>query len=542
MKPNNFEKPNFSFGGIYRGLVEDNNDPEDIGRLKVRIYGIHNIDGKETPIEELPWAYPALGLGWSGGYNVKNKDHQGETGDVPGERYDPGENSQVAGTKVTAKQFSKPSKEFVEEVEDPYGNACGTGGDFVVPKRGNWVFVFFDGGYHMSPIYFAMAPMGRDWLTQKASRNQEIKEKIQQIQEFREEFSPRKVAIPTDSDTWAPAAVVNSVVGKPKLEIPAIEHDANSNRDISCTTSAQGTTIIVDNRFKRERIYVIHKNFIDHTDEKGNKKLYIGKSRNKVNPNSLDPNEPTNYEIGVEGNHELHIVGDYDVYAKGNIFIQCDSNVQIDAKKNVGIVSREGDVDIVVERGNINADIKGNCDINVQKNANIKVNNDANVLVKGNFKATVEGTSDLLLKGDVKIETSANLQATVAGQAKITASSSVDITTPEVKISGNVQIGGEIKVAGNASVGGSAKIQQVCYVLQGIDCGGYIRNKGLADLGAPLIAHQLIVTGGSGTGTGRTAGSVSQPDVPDRPQEATRLAGVEIKKEDLKSAKTTDEE
>ena len=39
---------------FYRGIVEDNNDPSKIGRVKVRIFGIHDDSGVKT--SDLPWA------------------------------------------------------------------------------------------------------------------------------------------------------------------------------------------------------------------------------------------------------------------------------------------------------------------------------------------------------------------------------------------------------------------------------------------------------------------------------------------------------
>lgn len=39
---------------FYRGIVEDNNDPSKIGRVKVRIFGIHDDSGVNTA--DLPWA------------------------------------------------------------------------------------------------------------------------------------------------------------------------------------------------------------------------------------------------------------------------------------------------------------------------------------------------------------------------------------------------------------------------------------------------------------------------------------------------------
>lgn len=95
--------------GIYRGVVEDNSsDPQEAGRIKVRIFGIHtskktkSSDGREgIPTEELPWAEPALSL------------------------------------------FE--------------GSISGFGA-FTIPLQGSHVFLFFEGGNPMKPIYFASAP------------------------------------------------------------------------------------------------------------------------------------------------------------------------------------------------------------------------------------------------------------------------------------------------------------------------------------------------------------------------------------------------
>jgi hypothetical protein len=92
--------------GIHRGVIEDNNDPEMLGRCKVRIWGIHDelIDENEAegiPTEKLPWAEPCLGL--------------------------------VEGSVSGAGMFS-------------------------IPLQGSHVFVFFEGGNWNAPRYFATAP------------------------------------------------------------------------------------------------------------------------------------------------------------------------------------------------------------------------------------------------------------------------------------------------------------------------------------------------------------------------------------------------
>ena len=56
-------KSNFmGFDGFtwFIGVVEDNNDPEKLGRIKVRCLGIHTEDKNELPTADLPWATPMM--------------------------------------------------------------------------------------------------------------------------------------------------------------------------------------------------------------------------------------------------------------------------------------------------------------------------------------------------------------------------------------------------------------------------------------------------------------------------------------------------
>jgi hypothetical protein len=45
----------------FMGVVEDNNDPQKLGRAKVRCFGFHTEDKSLLPTEDLPWAYAISG-------------------------------------------------------------------------------------------------------------------------------------------------------------------------------------------------------------------------------------------------------------------------------------------------------------------------------------------------------------------------------------------------------------------------------------------------------------------------------------------------
>ena len=52
------------FDGFYWwfGIVENRQDPEKLGRCRVRIYGLHNGNLSDIPTEDLPWAHPVHSL------------------------------------------------------------------------------------------------------------------------------------------------------------------------------------------------------------------------------------------------------------------------------------------------------------------------------------------------------------------------------------------------------------------------------------------------------------------------------------------------
>lgn len=93
-----FEKDKTKLDGIYRGQVLDNNDPEKLGRIKVRIFSVLS---KKIKVEYIPWAVPAMPL------------------------------------------FTGSGNDF---------------GHFAVPEINSFVWCFFEAGDLYQPVYFAEAP------------------------------------------------------------------------------------------------------------------------------------------------------------------------------------------------------------------------------------------------------------------------------------------------------------------------------------------------------------------------------------------------
>lgn len=94
-------KKTWKIGGYHRGVVVDNDDPKQWGRVRVRVLGF--FDG--INVQYLPWAVPAMSFSVGGG--------------------------------------------------------AGSGfGSFCVPEVNSTVWCFFEGEDYNQPVYFAAAPDG----------------------------------------------------------------------------------------------------------------------------------------------------------------------------------------------------------------------------------------------------------------------------------------------------------------------------------------------------------------------------------------------
>ena len=106
---------------LYRGVVEENVDPEKIGRVKVRIYGLHteNVTGFNSVLtKDLPWAQVMGGnqFGLIGGVGISSVLRQGTWVWVILEEENP--NKPIVIGTVLGKNNNPSGDSFV----DPDGN------------------------------------------------------------------------------------------------------------------------------------------------------------------------------------------------------------------------------------------------------------------------------------------------------------------------------------------------------------------------------------------------------------------------------------
>jgi hypothetical protein len=336
--------------------------------------GIHSNDPNETPIEHLPWAEPALSLYYSGGQNLKSKSSNS------GPRYSP------AGEK-----FNPPKRDtenFVEEFQDNIMKNEGTGAFFVVPRKGSQVWVFFDCNYHGRPQYWGAAVKSADWKEQRTKLETELKTKDNEISSIRDMFTPDTTM--HKGSSCSSEAKVGTTINKPRLKVQSISN--NENHHIASFTSPGGVTYIIVNEDGKERTYIMHKGYMEYTDDKGQRKVVVGFTNGNAN----------DLEQAVANNFELHIGGDFDVYVKKSHFIQVDGDAQINVKGNVGVRAGK-DIDLVSD-ASINIDAGKN--INMHAKGAIQYHAEGNMLGKvgGNYDLGVAGTYDIAIKMSAKFK------------------------------------------------------------------------------------------------------------------------------------------
>lgn len=370
-----FDFKNFDLTGNYRAIVEDNEDPLEVGRVRIRILGIHSLSSIETPVDHLPWAEPCLALYNSGGKNLKNSLNK-NTG-----RYTPDGN-----------QFSvekRDTERYVEEFQDTNLLNSGSGGIFTVPKKGTLVWVFFDNGLHTRPQYWAIASKAEDWKEQKNKLNDEIKKKIEEIASLRDSFTPDNKEYLGES--CSSDGKVKTNINKPKLKVN--QTDSINNKDITSFSSPGGVTYIIVNENGKEKTYIIHKGNLEYTDENGQKKILVGYTNGKAN----------DLEQAIANNYELHIGGDFDIFVNKGVNIQVNGDAQVNVKGNAGIHTSK-DLDLLSD-GNINIEAKKNINIHAKQNFQVHVEKNSLQKFDGNIDININGTYNMNCKMSAKIKT-----------------------------------------------------------------------------------------------------------------------------------------
>lgn len=333
----NLQSKTNSFHGIYRGVIEDNNDPEDLGRCRIRIWGIHTDDItpdelEGIPTENLPWSEPCLGL--------------------------------IEGSVSGAGLFS-------------------------IPLQGSHVFLFFEGGNWESPRYFATVPgqpvdapdptMGFNDPTGTYPRKDRLGEP--DWHRLARGISAGTIVDHKNQNLDGIDTPIPLATGETWVE-PVSAYAAQYPKNIVLTTH-RGITIELDNTEGAERVHLYHpSNTYIEIDAIGNMVFRNDGNRFEITRNNrnkhvlIDDNETIDsdktskvgkneeIEIGQDrtkrvGSNDRETIGinrtttvgqndtkgvgkDWTVTVGGNIRIEADGDIDIEAVGDVNIKSGPG--------------------------------------------------------------------------------------------------------------------------------------------------------------------------------------------------------
>jgi hypothetical protein len=531
----NLEQVGFSFRGNYRAIVEDTNDPQQSGRVRVRILGLHYPDSKSTPVENLPWAMPALSLYHAGGKMTADSLNE----DVnPNERYLPkkdlkGKLKNIPGLEVT--EMTPTTGEWKDEVTEE----CGSSAIYTVPRKGSMVWVFFEQESHLACHYWAASPRVADWEIQRDHIDNIIKSKRDDISDLRTKTSQGSQKIDknryTDSQKPVERIKVETSIPDPKLFLHTL--DNIKNQDMTSFTTATGTTYVIVHEDGKERTYIFHKGETQYVDEYGQVKHFIG-----LTDDGQGNKTENDYQVAVANNHDLYIMGDFNTYIRNNYKINSEKDLQAVVQRNVGIVAKKGDVDIKCEKGHVNISCpEGNVNVRcqemqskVEKNLVLEVSQDIDAKIGKNVILNISGDANINASQSINLKSSSDLNIDCTGAFKLKAQS-IDLyanTTFKQTGQTSLHLNSNQEIKCKASAASTLELDT-----SGVKLGGSI-----TDLAGETVKIGGIVEMGSATkGTGGT--DATQATVTVEPWADWRSSPEKIVKEnDPTKTKVTDED
>ena len=341
MYDNNFlGKNNFIW---FNGVVEDRQDPQKLGRLRVRCVGIHTDNKDDLPTSDLPWSqliHPITSSGISG------------LGSSPG---------------------------------------------FIV--EGTWVFGYFRDGYAMQePMVIGTLP-GKP--AELADVNKGFYDPNGVYPKYKDEVDTNRLATNDTANphlglelrkltrkTGVPTADFDIVPVEEHVstEITASDGDTWSQPTIPYAAvypynhvfeSESGHVFEIDDTLDNERIYQAHRTGTSYEIDKDGNQVDIvkGDHYNIVSGKR---------QVVIEGNTDITIGGRHKLYINKDGATDNHYDIQVGPNANINIQIDKGDMNVVLKDGKLNTNVAGDY--------NMKIGGNMNLDVRGNKTETVSGS------------------------------------------------------------------------------------------------------------------------------------------------------
>ena len=350
MYDNNFlGKNNFIW---FNGVVEDRQDPQKLGRLRVRCVGIHTDNKDDLPTSDLPWSqliHPITSSGISG------------LGHSPG---------------------------------------------FIV--EGTWVFGYFRDGYAMQePMVIGTLP-GKP--VELAETSKGFYDPNGVYPKYKDEVDTNRLATNDSNNphlglelrkltrkTGVPTADFDAVPVEEHIStaIEASDSDTWNQPEIPYAAvypfnhvfeSESGHVMEIDDTKDNERLFTQHRTGTSQE---------IDKDGNQVN---IIKGDHYNIVSGkrqavIEGNADLTIGGRHKIYINKDGQTNNHYDIQVGPNASVNIQIDKGDMNVVLKDGKLNTNVAGDY--------NMKIGGNMNLDVRGNKTETVSGSKTSNTTGNV---------------------------------------------------------------------------------------------------------------------------------------------
>ena len=336
----------------FNGVVEDRQDPQKLGRLRVRCVGIHTQDKDILPTSDLPWSqliHPITSSGISG------------LGHSPG---------------------------------------------FIV--EGTWVFGYFRDGYAMQePMVIGTLP-GKP--VELAETSKGFYDPNGVYPKYKDEVDTNRLATNDSNNphlglelrkltrkTGVPTADFDAVPVEEHIStaIEASDSDTWNQPEIPYAAvypfnhvfeSESGHVMEIDDTKDNERLFTQHRTGTSQE---------IDKDGNQVN---IIKGDHYNIVSGkrqavIEGNADLTIGGRHKIYINKDGATNNHYDIQVGPNASVNIQIDKGDMNVVLKDGKLNTNVAGDY--------NMKIGGNMNLDVRGNKTETVSGSKTSNTTGNV---------------------------------------------------------------------------------------------------------------------------------------------
>ena len=328
------------------GVVEDRNDPEQLGRVRVRCFGWHTEKKEKIPTDSLPWAHPMMPVNNPNAYTPKE-------GDMVMGFFMDGENGQnpVIMGILPGKPEKKP--DYEKGFSDP-------GKDFSSrPKKPDDASEAYPKSKYIQESTTNRLSRGKSDSTVIATRTKNLKKSV----------------VSAGGVTWSEPS-------------PAFKPTYPYNNALE---TESGHALEFDDTPSQERVHLAHRigSFIE-----------IDKDGNRVEKVVND-----NYEI-VMGSDYVYISGKCSVTVGGDCNLKVGGNLNAEITGGVNI-SADGDIRmkgkaVMIESGS-GFDIKSGSGLNMSAASGVNIKGGSSVAIGG---SSVEVTSPLNVSGATNLTVS----------------------------------------------------------------------------------------------------------------------------------------